>query len=63
MQQRYLTINPISATEPITQALVDAAISGMLQWVGDQFADLCGPIATKRLFTGDREHWYYRHQV
>ncbi len=56
LQQRYFTSNHIAETKPITIALVDAAIDGMLKWGGDQFSDLYGPTATKRLFAGYEEN-------
>lgn len=52
LQHRYLVAADLTASEPITQALVDAAISGMLSWGGDRFADLYGPVATKRFLAG-----------
>jgi C-terminal processing protease CtpA/Prc len=52
LQQRYLPATELAATEPITAALVDAAIGGMLSWGGDRYADLYGPIASKRFLAG-----------
>lgn len=52
LQQRYLPIQPLTDSQTITQTLADAAISGMLTWGGDPFADLYGPIATQHFAAG-----------
>jgi carboxyl-terminal processing protease len=56
LQQHYLPVEPLSDSNAITQTLADAAISGMLEWGGDRFADLYGPIATQRFLAGYTEN-------
>lgn len=52
LQKRYLPATALAASAPITEALVDAAIAGMLNWGGDRYADLYGPVASKRYLAG-----------
>ncbi len=56
LQQRYLPSPTVQTQQPITDALVDAAIGGMLAWGGDRYADLYGPAATKRYLAGFEEN-------
>lgn len=52
LQQRFWANPTVTAGQPITDALVDAAIGGMLAWGNDRYADLYGPEATKRYLAG-----------